>query len=77
MFAIGIVGGLTPYIQFYKMAAENDSGNVSGIMWGIVLLVMLSWMAYGIHIKDKILIVSNIVGSIGSALCLLGVLLYA
>lgn len=70
MLCVGIIGSLPPWIQFIKIIETNSSKDISMTGYLLLLIAMLSWLIYGIKNKDKIIIYANIVGALGTILCL-------
>lgn len=77
MFFIGIVGQLLFYFQAYQIFSLKSACSVSLVGFCISLVSLISWGIYGIVIKSKVLILSNIVGFIGCVLVLTGIYIYS
>ena len=76
MIFIGIFGQFVFYSQFYEIIKNKSARDVSlfGFLCG--LISVCSWMIYGFVIKDKPLIIANIVASIGAILTVISILIY-
>ena len=77
MIFIGICGQASFFLQFATIIRHHSAANVSlpgFICW---LVSMVSWLIYGIVMKDKVLIIANIVATIGAALNVAAILIYA
>ncbi len=76
MFVVGIGGNVFFYIQAIKIFQMQSAKDVSGLAFGVALWAVASWFVYGLVLKNKVIIFSNIAAIIGAALVLLGCLLY-
>ena len=76
MSFIGPLGNLMFYFQAYRIFTLKEAQSVSLMGFIISMVAMASWLFYGIIIKNKPLIIANVLGVIGAALVILGVLLY-
>ena len=76
MLVIGVVGQLMFYTQGIKIFATKSAGDVSLIGFLFGLLTVSSWLIYGILIKNRALIVSNIVAVAGALFVVIGILIY-
>lgn len=76
MLLAGFVGQLPPYIQGIKILQNQASENVSMLGFLIALLAVTSWLIYGIMLKNKALIFSNVIGVIGSIFVLILILIH-
>ena len=76
MSIIGPGGSIMFYLQAYKIFSLKSAQDVSGLGFLVSLIGLLSWLVYGLLLKDRPLIIANIAGSIGSALTLAGILIY-
>lgn len=76
MYLVGIGGNLFFYIQAYQIFTRRDAGNVSVIAFAVAFWAVASWFGYGLVLRNRVLIVANIVAMIGAASVVVGVLLY-
>jgi MtN3 and saliva related transmembrane protein len=76
MNVIGPIGNLMFYFQFYKIFDEKSSASVSLTGFSISVIAMTSWLLYGILLKNKPLIIANLVGAIGAILVTVAILIY-
>jgi len=76
MFVVGIAGQLLYFIQAIKIFAAKDAGEVSLPAYTLGFIAVTSWMLYGMMLKNKVLIVSNIIAMIGALLVITGILLF-
>lgn len=76
MVLVGIFGQLLFYSEFMIILRNQDSQNVSLFGFTCSLIALFSWLVYGFVIKDKVLIMSNTIGTIGAALTVAAILIY-
>ena len=74
--AVGIIMSLGYFPQAYKIYKSKSARNVSFINYIILSIGTLTWLVYGILLKDVVIIISFVVGVIGSWLVLLLLLKY-
>ncbi len=76
MMTVGILGQLLFYTQGAKIFITKSASDVSifGFLFG--LIAVTSWLIYGVLIKNKVLINSNIVAVVGALFVIVGVLIY-
>lgn len=72
----GPLGNVMFYLQAYKIFASGDSCSISIPAFLLGFAACTSWLIYGIMIRNTPLILSNIVGSSGAFLVLLGTAIY-
>lgn len=77
MLVMGCLGQLLYYMQAYKIFSDKSAMDVSlgGFLFGLVSVS--SWLIYGLLIKDRVLIISNIVAVIGALFTVVGILIYS
>lgn len=73
---IGVVMSLGYYPQAYKIWKSKSSTNISIPAFIIFFLGTLTWSIYGFLIQDVTIIVSFIIGVVGSSLVLTLALIY-
>lgn len=76
MNCIGPIGNLMFYFQAYEIFNSKSSGSVSLFGFSISIIALNSWLVYGIYIKNKPLVITNIVGVLGAILVVLGIILF-
>jgi len=76
MTVIGIVGGLVPWIQSYEILINQSANDVSLTAYVLILIAMASWLVYGIWLKDRPMIIANIVSVAGAAFCTILILMF-
>jgi len=77
MLVIGVGGQLLYYLQAYKIFASKNSENVSLEAFLLGFISVASWLIYGIILKNRVLIVSNIFAVIGALSVITGILLFS
>jgi MtN3 and saliva related transmembrane protein len=77
MYVIGIVGQLVFYSQAFTIFYNKSAVDVSLLGFFMGFVSVSSWLFYGILLKNRPLIIANTVATIGAALVLLGIFLYA
>ena len=76
MFLIGLTGQLLYYLQAYDIFNKHSARDIS--LWGFVInfIALVSWVIYGLQIKNRILVIVSTVGCFGSFLVILGTWYY-
>jgi uncharacterized protein with PQ loop repeat len=77
MYVVGIVGQLVFYAQAYTIFYNKAAVDVSLFGFFMGFVSVSSWLFYGIILNNRPLIVANTVATIGAALVLIGIFLYA
>ncbi|GGY25285.1 SemiSWEET family sugar transporter [Paludibacterium paludis] len=76
MAIVGPLGNMLFYFQAYQIFHDRTAGSVSLPGFAISLVALSSWLAYGIHIKDKPLVIANAVGLLGAIWVVIGIVRY-
>ena len=76
MFIIGILGQFVFYSQFFAIIQNKSAKDVSLFGFTCGLVSVSSWMLYGFMIRDKPLIVANVVATVGALLTVVAILIY-
>jgi len=76
MFIVGLLGQLVFYLQAYEIFYKQNAGDVSFIAFLFGFFSVLSWLIYGIVIKNSILIFANTFAVIGALAVLTAILMY-
>ncbi|AWN81862.1 SemiSWEET family transporter [Candidatus Cardinium hertigii] len=76
MMVMGPLANLMFYLQAYKIFTTKQATGVAFFAFVWSFIGLSSWLVYGIVLKSKVLIWSNIAGVIGTLLVLVGILLY-
>ena len=77
MMLMGIMSQAAIYIQAYIIYKNRSATDVSFLSFSIICISLCSWLIYGLLIKNRILIVSNVIAVIGSILVLLAIMKYS
>lgn len=77
MYVIGLMSSLVFYLQAYKIFMDKSATDVSLPAFLFGLVSVISWLIYGALLKNKVLIVANVLAVIGSSLAVTGILLYS
>jgi len=77
MKLIGPLGNLMFFMQAYKIFTTKLATSISVEGFSLSIIGLSSWLLYGIFLKNKPLIIANIVGVIGAILVLVGTLIYS
>lgn len=76
MFVVGVGGNVFFYIQAWQIFDTKSAKDVSLVAFAVALWAVMSWFVYGLVLKNYVLIIANIVGTIGAALVVTGCLMY-
>ncbi len=74
MFVVGVGGNVFFYIQAWQIFDTKSAKDVSLVAFAVALWAVMSWFAYGLVLRNYVLIAANIVGTIGAALVVAGCL---
>ena len=64
------------YIQAYKIYNTQSAEDISVASYIICLILLIHWAIYGILVRDKVIIIAEILGIIGVMLVLIGTQIY-
>lgn len=73
MTIIGVCGQTLFYFQAYKIYAGGSAQDVSVPGFCFAFFSLISWLFYGLLIKNKVLIIVNAFAAIGAFLTLLAI----
>lgn len=73
MLLMGVGGQSLFYLQAFKIFFTRNAQGVSLSGFTIALISLVSWLIYGILVKDKILVRVNIVAVVGAILTLIAI----
>ena len=65
------------YIQAWKIFTTKSSEDISLTAYIICFILVTHWLIYGFFIKDKVIIIAEILGIIGVILVISGTLIYS
>lgn len=74
MMTVGILGQLLFYTQGLKIFITKSAADVSIIGFMLGLISVSSWLIYGVLIKNKVLVLSNVFAVIGALFVIIGIL---
>jgi MtN3 and saliva related transmembrane protein len=73
---VGSLGNLMFFIQAYKIFATKSAVSISAFAFIISIIGLASWLIYGFLLKNKPLIIANLVGVAGASFVLIGTCVY-
>ncbi len=76
MSVVGVLGQVMFFAQAHKIFVTKSAGDLSLLGFVAAFISVISWLIHGLMLKDKPLIIANIVACIGAALVLCGIVLY-
>lgn len=76
MYVIGSASSMVFYLQAYKIFMEKSASDVSLAAFSFGLVSVLSWLIYGLILKNKVLIVANTLAVVGASLAVTGIVFY-
>lgn len=76
MLFIGIFGQLMFFLQGVKIFQNQSAADVSIGGFSLGFITVFSWLIYGILVRDKVLIISNLFAVIGAGFVILGILIH-
>ena len=71
------IGQSMHFIQAWKIFSTKSAEDISLLAYIICLVLLTHWLAYGIFIKDKLIITAETLGIIGASLVITGTLMYS
>jgi len=71
-----VLGQSMHFIQAWKIYTTKSATDVSLTAYIICMLLLAHWLGYGILIKNKVLIIAEGLGLIGSISVAIGILIY-
>jgi MtN3 and saliva related transmembrane protein len=76
MLVIGVIGQLVFYAQGFKIFLTKSANDVSILGFLAGLISVASWLIYGILIKNRVLVIVNILAVVGALLVVIGILVH-
>lgn len=76
MSFMGPIGNLMFFIQAYKIFRTQSAVSISILAFSLSGISLSSWLIYGFLMRNRPLILANIVGVVGALLVLVGTLVY-
>jgi MtN3 and saliva related transmembrane protein len=77
MLVVGVLGQFMFFFQAYHIFVNRSAKDVSFSGFLVGFVAASSWLIYGLQIKNRVVIVSNVIALIGIFLILLGTILYS
>ncbi|MCI0651607.1 MAG: SemiSWEET family transporter [Planctomycetes bacterium] len=77
MIAVGILGNGIFFVQAYTIFGTKSAKDVSLAAFGIALWAAASWLVYGVHLGNRVVIIANVLAVAGSAAVIVGKLIYS
>ncbi len=77
MFFMGVFGQLIYYVQGVRIFLAKSAQDVSMVGFLIGLIAAISWLAYGIMLKNKALIASNVCAVIGAIFAIVAIFVHS
>lgn len=76
MIFIGVLGQILYYAQAYKIFSSKSAADLSIVGFIAGFVSVSSWLIYGIILRDRPLILANIVACIGAITVVVGIIMY-
>jgi len=76
MLAVALLGQMIFFAQGIKIFLTHSANDVSLTGFSFSLIACMSWVVYGVLIKNRVLIIANIFAIIGAIFVIIGSLLY-
>ncbi len=76
MLVIGILGQSIYYIQAAKIFMTKCATGVSISAFIVGFIAVTSWAGYGFMLKNRVLIISNLIAVIGALFVILGIMIH-
>ena len=76
MVFVGMLGQAMFFAQAFKIFKNSSAQDVSLVGFLCGFLAAVSWLIYGLKLSDKPLIASSVMGTIGSLIAILAILIY-
>ena len=77
MFLVGVLGQILFYAQGFKIFSTQSAEDVSLLGFSLGLLSVTSWLIYGIILKNRVLVISNMFAVLGALYVVAGIILYS
>lgn len=66
MVVVGVVTGLCGWIQAGEIIITSENAGVSLSGWALEFGICMAWLAHGVKTKDKPILVSALLSTIGA-----------
>ena len=77
MLWVANLGQSMHYIQAWKIFTTRSADDISITAYTVCLILLIHWLLYGIMINDRIIILAETLGIVGTILVLFGAALYS
>lgn len=77
MLFVAVFGNGIFYIQAARIFANQSANDVSAMAFSVSFWAVSSWFLYGLILRDRVIIIANIIAMIGAALVLTGCWIYS
>ena len=77
MMVVGTLGQAFFYMQAYKIFTTKSADNLSLEGFLIPCFSLTAWLVYGLLVRDKVVILANVVGVIGAVSVVVAILKYS
>ena len=77
MVFMGSASSLVFYLQAHKIYMAKSAMDVSLVAFLFGLISVISWLIYGVVLKNRALIVSNVLAVIGASLAVICIVVYS
>ncbi len=65
------------FIQAWKIFTTKSAEDISIAAYIVCLILILHWFAYGVFLKDKLIMTAETIGIIGVSCVLTGIVMYS
>ena len=69
-------GQLMHFSQAWKIFNTKSAGDISMTTYVIYIIFLMHWLIYGIMLKSRVIIISQIIGLVGAIGVIAGILMY-
>ena len=76
VMTVAILAPVMTFAQVWKIWSEQSASSSSGLTWGMYFASSLVWLFYGLAHRERPIIISNILYIIGTALILIGIIIF-
>lgn len=77
VLVFSVAGPIMTIPQVVKIYAEHAASGLSLLTWGSYLFIAFFWLNYGLLIRSRPIVLSNIFGMITNLLTVIGIVLYS
>ena len=77
MIAAGVLGQMLFYIQGIKIFLTRSANDISIFGFSIGIISYVSWVVYGVLIKNRAILITNSIGLIGIIFASIGTIIHS